>query len=126
MIKERGQGSEGNTFVYLIIMSLRVSSGPPRSGPPVHPNKVGFHHNPCSKLTKYILALPISDNLCLKCKEVIEWKKKYRKYKPLTVPKKCTLCDNRNIKDAYHVICKECSEKIDKCSKCQGCLNDTN
>lgn len=99
-------------------MSPRVSTGGPKSGPPAHPNEVAFRHNPASKLTKYILALPISDNLCPKCKEIIEWRKKYRKYKPLTVPKKCIMCDGKSVKDAYHVICKECSDKNNKCSKC--------
>ena len=30
--------------------------------------------------------------LCSRCREKIEWKKKYDKYKPLTVPKKWLVC----------------------------------
>lgn len=49
---------------------------------------------------------------------VIEWRKRYRKYKPLTVVKKCTACGEKRIKDAYHVICGECVKKTTKCAKC--------
>ena len=59
----------------------------PKPRRPAHQNKVAFHHNKNSKKTKVILSLP-NEGLCRKCHEVIEWKKAYRKYKPLTQPKK--------------------------------------
>lgn len=49
---------------------------------------------------------------------MIEWRKRYRKYKPLTVVKKCTACGEKKIKDAYHVICGDCVKKTSKCGKC--------
>jgi len=54
---------------------------------PVHMNRVAFTHNKNSKKTAIILSLP-NQGLCGRCHEMIEWKKRYRKYKPLTVPKK--------------------------------------
>lgn len=52
---------------------------------PKHQNSFAFKHNPKSKKTLKILALP-SEGLCRRCSEQIEWRKKYRKYKPLTKP----------------------------------------
>ena len=50
---------------------------------------------------------------------MIEWRKRYRKYKPLTVVKKCTACGEKRIKDAYHVICNQCAQKNGgQCAKC--------
>lgn len=95
----------------------KVSSGKPKQGPPAHQNSYAFHHNKSSKLTKHIGSLPIRF-LCPACVAVIEWRKKYRKYKPLTVVKKCTVCGEKKIKDAYHVICGGCVGKLGKCGKC--------
>lgn len=47
--------------------------------------------------------------VCQHCREKIEWKKKYRKYKPLTVPAKCVKCGNRTVKAAYHQLCDDCA-----------------
>ena len=78
-----------STIIFLLpslALALSSSMGPkPRR--PAHQNKVAFHHNKNSKKTKVILSLP-NEGLCRKCHEVIEWKKAYRKYKPLTQPKK--------------------------------------
>ena len=93
------------------------SSGKPKSGAPAHANRTAYRHNPSSKLTKRILAMPIC-GLCPACHEQIEWRKRFRKYKPLTVPKKCVECGQKTIKDAYHVICRSCAAKGSKCEKC--------
>jgi hypothetical protein len=47
------------------------------------------------------------------------WRKQYRKYKPLTVPKKCVGCDQKSVKDAYHIICHACAVKEAVCAKCR-------
>ena len=95
----------------------RVSSGAPKSGPPAHANRHAFRHNPGSKLTQKIIASPIND-LCPPCHAVLEWRKKYRKYKPLTVAKKCVRCQQKAVKEAYHVICTPCVRKDRCCGKC--------
>ena len=94
-----------------------MSSGSKKSGPPAHQNKYAFHHNPSSKLTQKIMSAPIN-NLCPACTRVIQWRKQYRKYKPLSVIKKCCRCENKAIKDAYHVICNQCAAKGNVCAKC--------
>ncbi|XP_029998363.1 uncharacterized protein C9orf85 homolog [Sphaeramia orbicularis] len=60
----------------------------------------------------------IHDGLCQHCKDVLEWKVKYNKYKPLTQPRKCVKCSQKTVKDAYHIICKPCSLQLDICCKC--------
>lgn len=95
----------------------KTSSGKPKSGPPAYANSYAFHHNKSSKLTAHILSLPIR-RLCPSCVAVIEWRKKFRKYKPLTVMKKCTVCAQKKIKDAYHVLCGDCVAERSQCGKC--------
>ena len=75
---------------------------------PAHQNKFAFHHNPKSKLTDKILQSP-NVHVCRRCHEKIEWRKKYRKYKPRTQPGRCNLCSNRNVLAAYHTICAKCT-----------------
>ncbi|XP_067084036.1 uncharacterized protein C9orf85 homolog [Osmerus mordax] len=56
--------------------------------------------------------------LCKRCKEVLEWKVKYNKYKPITQARTCVKCSQKTIKNAYHVICTPCSIQLDVCAKC--------
>ncbi|XP_050966246.1 uncharacterized protein C9orf85 homolog [Labeo rohita] len=60
----------------------------------------------------------VHDGLCQHCKDVLEWKVKYSKYKPLTQPRKCVKCLQKTVKDAYHIICKPCALKLELCAKC--------
>ncbi|GAB6032436.1 hypothetical protein CHUAL_011074 [Chamberlinius hualienensis] len=70
-----------------------------------------------SHRTKSINNLNVS-GVCAACKSCIEWKIKYKKYKPLTVPKKCTKCENKSINLAYHTVCKNCAKTNKVCAKC--------
>ncbi|XP_022334142.2 uncharacterized protein C9orf85 homolog [Crassostrea virginica] len=56
--------------------------------------------------------------VCKRCKDIIDWKIKYKKYKPLTVPKKCTKCLEKKIKQAYYTICIQCAKEKNICAKC--------
>ena len=75
---------------------------------PAHQNVYGFQHNPKSKKTAKILNSP-NINVCKRCFDKIEWRKKYRKYKPRTQPGKCNICEKRNVLAAYHTICTACT-----------------
>lgn len=61
-----------------------------RQRPQKHQNRVAFKNtlHDTSLRTKQINNLQVS-NVCVRCKEVIEWKIKYKKYKPLTQMKTC-------------------------------------
>lgn len=70
-----------------------------------------------SKTAKAINGLVVQ-GVCERCREIIEWKKKYKKYKPLTAPKKCVKCGQKTVKHAYHTICMNCAAEHGVCEKC--------
>ena len=82
---------------------------------PAHQNTFAYKHNPNSKKTAKILDLP-NVHVCQRCHDKIEWRKKYRKYKPRTQPGKCNICLQRRVMAAYHTICDKCT-KSDKAKK---------
>ncbi|KAG0259322.1 hypothetical protein DFQ27_004125 [Actinomortierella ambigua] len=99
--------------------SKKVSSrkGNNRKQGQTYKNTFAFHANKGSRITKQIAAMPIG-GLCSKCVDVIEWRKKFRKYKPLTTARKCVNCDQKAIKEAYHVMCNNCAGEKNVCAKC--------
>ncbi|OMH85604.1 hypothetical protein AX774_g838 [Zancudomyces culisetae] len=58
-----------------------------KKGSQKYQNAFAYTHNRKSKLTKKIQEMPV-DGLCARCTEQILWRKKYRKYKPLTTASK--------------------------------------
>ncbi|KAL1508468.1 hypothetical protein AB1Y20_004570 [Prymnesium parvum] len=91
-----------------------------RSGPPAHQNKTKWVPNRADKhnsLQKVVNALEI-DHVCHKCKEVLEWKRAYGKYKPLKQPGKCVGCGQKTVTEAYHALCSKCSSARKACPKC--------
>ncbi|XP_040836872.1 uncharacterized protein C9orf85 homolog [Ochotona curzoniae] len=56
--------------------------------------------------------------VCQRCKEVLEWRVKYSKYKPLSKPRKCVKCLQKTVKDSYHMICRQCACELQVCAKC--------
>lgn len=49
------------------------------SGPlPQYQNKWAFKHQPNSRKTQKILAIPATTGCCNRCSAIIEWKRKYR------------------------------------------------
>ncbi|KAG9393694.1 hypothetical protein J8273_4813 [Carpediemonas membranifera] len=77
-----------------------------------------FRHNKNSKKTKLIYSFP-NEGVCPRCHAIIQWRKDYRQYKPLTTPKKCTSCDQKKIVAAYHIICSDCAKEANCCEKCK-------
>ncbi|KAK3413492.1 hypothetical protein EUGRSUZ_I02051, partial [Eucalyptus grandis] len=64
---------------------------------------------------------PYSDitGVCVRCKEQIEWKRRYGKYKALTEPAKCQKCTRRAVRQAYHNLCSGCAKEQKVCAKCR-------
>ena len=60
----------------------------------------------------------LHDGVCQCCKEVLEWRVKYSKYKPLSKPKKCVKCLQKTVKDSYHIMCRPCACELEVCAKC--------
>ncbi|KAK3538710.1 hypothetical protein QTP86_014307 [Hemibagrus guttatus] len=60
----------------------------------------------------------VHDGVCQRCKDVLEWKVKYNKYKSLTQPRKCVKCLQKTVKDAYYIMCRPCALQLKLCAKC--------
>ena len=96
-------------------MSLR--KGAPTKGGQKYQNTFAFKHNPNSKLTKKISGIE-HHGLCQRCNDKIEWRKKYRKYKPLKEAAFCNGCKQRSVRRAYHTLCDSCAGGRKICAKC--------
>ncbi|XP_055611351.1 uncharacterized protein C9orf85 homolog [Uranotaenia lowii] len=93
-----------------------------------HQNTFAFKndlHDKHTPLIKLINNLNVCE-VCERCKEQIEWKIKYRKYKPLTQPKTCNKCNERKVKRAYHVLCRDCALSSKCCAKCLKAADEVN
>ncbi|XP_039097517.1 uncharacterized protein C9orf85 homolog [Hyaena hyaena] len=90
-----------------------------RSRPQRHQNTFSFKNDKFDKSiqTKKINA-KLHDGVCQHCKEVLEWRVKYSKYKPLSKPKKCVKCLQKSVKDSYHIMCRRCACELEVCAKC--------
>ncbi|KAL7720838.1 Uncharacterized protein QTN25_002054 [Entamoeba marina] len=72
----------------------------------------------CASIYKKIKELP-NEGLCQKCHDIIEWKKKFHKYKPLKVPGVCLVCRQKTVRYAYHTVCQKCASEKGICAKCR-------
>ncbi|CDS36984.1 protein of unknown function DUF2039 [Echinococcus multilocularis] len=63
------------------------------------------------------------DGLCARCEAIIEWKIRYKKYKPLTKPRTCVRCGQRSVKRAYFTTCELCISALNTCGKCGQEIN---
>ncbi|XP_042383261.1 uncharacterized protein LOC121975589 isoform X2 [Zingiber officinale] len=94
-----------------------------RQGPPKHQNKYAWKPNAGCKINESELGgklRPFSSisGVCPRCKEQIDWKRRYGKYKPILEPAKCQKCGKRSVRQAYHNICSSCSKDHGICAKC--------
>lgn len=80
-------------------------------------NTFAFKHNKNSMVTRKIIETPL-DLLCEKCLNILEWKIKFRKYKPLSVAAKCKICENKHVYKGHRTICDKCAAENKLCSKC--------
>ncbi|KVH92638.1 Protein of unknown function DUF2039 [Cynara cardunculus var. scolymus] len=98
-------------------------SSRPRVGPPKHANKYAWKPNAGVKINETEVGgrfRPLSEitGVCPKCRDQIEWKRKYGKYKPLSEPAKCQKCTKRAVRQAYHNLCNACAREHNVCAKC--------
>ncbi|XP_065191481.1 uncharacterized protein C9orf85 homolog [Sycon ciliatum] len=83
-----------------------------------HSNAHAYKVSPYDKARRRAVEGIATDATCPRCHEKLEWKKKYDKYKPLTVLKKCVQCQNKCIKEAYRIMCRPCADAKGLCTKC--------
>ncbi|CAN0006873.1 unnamed protein product, partial [Phaeothamnion confervicola] len=96
---------------------MSTRKGGETSRKPKHQNEFAFRHNPKSKKTLKILAMP-NEGLCRRCHAKVEWRKKYRKYKPLKNPASCNECRQKTVRAAYHTKCGPCAKAKRVCPGC--------
>ena len=59
-----------------------------KTGAPKHKNKVGFCNTMHDRSKKNLTLVNMNiTGCCQRCKDIIDWKIKYKKYKPLSQPK---------------------------------------
>jgi hypothetical protein len=80
-------------------------------------NAFAFKHNKNSMLTRKIQETPL-DFLCEHCLDILEWKIKFRKYKPLSAPSKCIACEQKSVYKGHRNICDKCGVTNKLCTKC--------
>ncbi|XP_062106461.1 uncharacterized protein LOC133817856 [Humulus lupulus] len=95
-----------------------------KQGPPKHQNKVAWKPNAGVKINETEVGgrfRPLSEvtGVCPRCRDQIEWKRRYGKYKGLTEPAKCQRCTKRAVRQAYHNLCNGCAKEQGVCAKCR-------
>ncbi|KYN02656.1 Uncharacterized protein C9orf85 like protein [Cyphomyrmex costatus] len=90
-----------------------------RSRPQKYQNQKSFKNDlyDKSQKIKQINSTQVT-NVCERCKKIIEWKIKYKKYKVLKAAMKCIKCEQKTVKHSYHNICLPCAKQQEICSKC--------
>ncbi|KAL5805766.1 hypothetical protein ACOSQ3_028665 [Xanthoceras sorbifolium] len=94
-----------------------------KRGPPKHQNRYVWKPNAGCKINETEVGgklRPLSEitGVCPRCREQIDWKRRYGKYKPLTEPAKCQRCSKRAVRQAYHNLCTGCAKEHNVCAKC--------
>lgn len=90
-----------------------------RSRPQKHQNRFAFKNNlhDTNVRTKRMNSVQIH-SVCPRCKDILEWKIKYKKYKMLKAPKTCNKCHQKTVKEPYHTACNQCAGALAICPKC--------
>lgn len=66
------------------------------------------------------------EGVCDRCREKVQWRFRYDKYKPLTAPGKCLDCMNKTVTKAYRTICDGCATAKKICGSCQENIEEAN
>eukprot|EP01147_Barroeca_monosierra_P005707 gene5707-8994_t len=125
ILLQLNQSSTAEVTIGTSFLCFKVGRhGPPNRRGQKHQNIVAFKAGKYGEPKRLKEARTASTtNVCPRCFEKIEWKKRYNKYKPRTTPGTCRLCQQKTVRLAYHIICKECAKENNLCAKC-NCKND--
>lgn len=63
----------------------------------------------------------MGEGICLKCREKLQWRFQFNKYKPLKSIANCSGCHKKCITKAYRTLCDECGKER---NVCPGCCQD--
>ena len=60
----------------------------------------------------------MSEGLCQRCSEKLQWRFQFNKYKPLKTIANCQGCKKKCITKAYRTLCDECGRSKNVCPSC--------
>jgi hypothetical protein len=63
----------------------------------------------------------MGEGICLKCREKVQWRFQFNKYKPLKNIANCSGCHKKCITKAYRTLCDPCAKEK---NVCPGCCQD--
>jgi len=66
------------------------------------------------------------EGICDRCREKVQWRFKFDKYKPLSKPGNCQNCKEKRIAKAYRSYCDPCAAAKRACAGCCGDLAKLN
>lgn len=58
------------------------------------------------------------EGVCKRCRDKVQWRFKYDKYKPLKSPGTCQQCKNKTVTKAYRTLCDKCATSRQSCASC--------
>ena len=58
------------------------------------------------------------EGICDRCRDKVQWRHQYDKYKPLTKPATCQRCKNKSVYKAYRSLCDPCAVHAKECPAC--------
>ena len=58
------------------------------------------------------------EGICARCREKVQWRFRYDKYKPLKNVATCQSCKQKCVTKAYRAFCDGCAKKRNVCSSC--------
>jgi len=59
-----------------------------------------------------------SEKICRKCRQIVQWRFQYDKYKPLKSIATCQNCKKKCISKAYRTFCEPCADNKKVCPSC--------
>jgi len=60
----------------------------------------------------------MQEGVCPRCREKVQWRFQFNKYKPLTRPGNCQNCKQKTVTKAYRTFCDPCANKKKCCPAC--------
>ena len=107
--------------------TTRIMAGKSSEGFTKAAQKQKFIRNRDIKLTNGELKKEASiqrlmcEGVCDRCREKVQWRFRYDKYKPLKTPGTCADCKQKKVSKAYRSLCDGCASIRKVCGSC--CVN---
>ena len=60
------------------------------------------------------------EGVCVRCREKVQWRFRFDRYKPLKTPASCQGCKQKSVTKAYRNLCDKCANAKKVCPGCCG------